>query len=518
MGSLLALAEGMRTLGLFLTLLAATPQAATDQKPVVPEGTIITSAQVTGFDIDRLSPGLHDAIRNLAGTPLKQETLDALASRLEAERPHHVAAVRTVMEPGGQARVFFVMGRRDPPDRDDNVNARYIVEEALITGLPEEELTQALRDDVRGLVGKRLDSGEAERFQERLESGLPGYDFLRRIRRGSEVGRIRLVYEARKKELPGWVRFIPLQSNALFHSEQGWGSYLDLGIGTQNIRFTPIVAIDNADDLVEEYSGYGLRFETRKLGTPRLGASLEWSWFDQDWRAATLDALAVTSGIPPPYETRATITPLLKFAFSPDVSLAAGVSISELEPLTPATTSQMANAAVASIEFNRRWADGSNARHQAQGSFGVRAGSGKLESDLAYKRYLGQGSYRFNFGRHHVQATGMAGGITGDAPLFERFTLGDSRTLRGWDKYDIAPAGADRMIYSSIEYRYTGLALFLDIGSVWDEHTERQVRVSTGFGFHAGPAFFVVGFPLNTDNLSAVFTMGLRIPGVGIRW
>jgi len=88
MGSFLALSEGMRTLGLFLTLLAATPQAATDQKPVVPEGTIITSAQVTGFDIDRLSPGLRDAIRSLAETPLKQETLDTLAARLEAERPN----------------------------------------------------------------------------------------------------------------------------------------------------------------------------------------------------------------------------------------------------------------------------------------------------------------------------------------------------------------------------------------------------------------------------------------------
>ena len=62
---------------------------------------------------------------------------------------------------------------------------------------------------------------------------------------------------------------------------------------TGNIRFTPFVAIDNADDLVEEYSGYGLRFEARKLGTRRLGASLEWSWFDQDWRSATLDALAL---------------------------------------------------------------------------------------------------------------------------------------------------------------------------------------------------------------------------------
>ena len=114
---------------------------------------------------------------------------------------------------------------------------------------------------------------------------MPRYDISRRIQRGSEVGRIRLVYEARKKELPQWLRFEPLRSNVLFHSEQGWGSYLDLGIGDRNIRFTPIVAIDNADDLVEEYSGYGLRFETRKLGTRRLGASLEWSWFEQDWRS-----------------------------------------------------------------------------------------------------------------------------------------------------------------------------------------------------------------------------------------
>ena len=317
MGSLLALAAGMRTLGLLITLLAAAPQAATDQKPVVPEGTIITSAQVTGFDIDRLSPGLREEIRSLAGTPLKQQRLDELAARIEAERPRYVAAVRAVMDSDGQARVFFVMGRQSESDRDDNVNARYIVEQADITGVPDDELTQALRDDC-SLVGQRLDSGEAERLQERLERELPRYEISRRIRRGSEVGRIRLVYEARKKELPQWLRFEPLRSNALYHSDQGWGGYLDLGIGDRNIRFTPIVAIDNADDLVEEYSGYGLRFETRKLGTRRLGASLEWSRFDPDWRGATLDALALEPGDSARRtSTRSTITPLLKFALHP---------------------------------------------------------------------------------------------------------------------------------------------------------------------------------------------------------
>jgi hypothetical protein len=354
--------------------------------------------------------------------------------------------------------------------------------------------------------------------QLRLEAGADGRDHASAQRRRRSDQAVALVYEAQKKELPQWLRFESLRTNALFHSEQGWGSFLDLGIGNRAVRFTPIVAIDHADDLVEEYSGAGLRFETRQLGSRRLGASFEWSWFDQDWRSATLAALALMPDIPPAYDTRSTITPLLKFALTPELSVAAGVSISELEPLAPAAGSQMANAAVASVDFDRRWEDSSEPRHRVTAGFGVRAGSRELESDLAYTRYLGQGAYRFNAGRHHVEATGMAGGITGHAPLFERFTLGDSRTLRGWDKYDIAPAGADRVFHSSVEYRYTGVGLFLDVGSVWDADSERHVRVSTGLGFYAGPAFFVVGFPLNTDDLRAIFTMGLRIPGARIQW
>jgi len=507
----------MRTIGLLVTLLAMAPQAIPDQKAPAPEGTVIASAQVTGFDIDRLSPGLRKAIQSLAGTALNQQRLDELAARIEAERPRHVAAVRSVLDPDGQARVFFVVGRQDQPDRDDNINARYIVERADITGVPDGELSQALRDDLRALVGRRLDSGEADKLQERIERELPRYDVSRRIQRGDEVGRIKLLYEARRKEPPPWLRFEPLRSNLVYHSDQGWGGYWDVNIGDRTIRFTPIFALANSEDSVEEYSGAGLRFETRKLGTRRLGASLEWSWFDQDWRGPTLNALPLEPASRP-YDTRTTLTPLLKFAVSPEISIAAGVSISELKALAPATDSQMANAAVASVDFDRRWEQSSDATHRAVASFGVRAGSRSLESDLAYTRYLGQGSYRFDFGRHHVQATGMAGGITGHAPLFERFALGDSTTLRGWDKFDISPAGGDRVAYSSIEYRYTGLTLFLDVGSVWDANTARHVRVSTGFGFHGGPAFAVVGFPLNTDNLTAVLAVGLRIPGIGARW
>jgi hypothetical protein len=499
----------MRTAALLVTLLALPPQAAPAQRPTVPEGTIITAAEVSGFDPHRLSPGLRKEIDALAGTPLNYERLNELAARIEAERPRYVAAARVVADPVGQARVVFVVGRPRDPGRDENVNARYVVEQAEIKDVPEREITQAVRDGLIALAGKRLDSEEAEAIETRIEQALPRYDLHRRIHRGSEQGRIRVVYEGRRNELSRWLHFEPLRSNVVYHSEQGWGSLLDLGIGTRDIRFTPIFAIDNGDDLVEEYSGFGLRFETRKLGTERLGASLEWSAFEPTWRAATLDALALDPRTPPPYGDRSTITPLVRFALTPEINVAAGVSITELDALPPATEAQMANAAVASIGYERKVRD-SGTQH-VSASFGVRAGSRALESDLVYTRYLGQGHYRYAYGRHRVRVSAMAGGITGDAPLFERFALGDSTTLRGWDKYEIAPAGGDRVFHSSVEYGYGVLAVFLDVGSVWDEGSQREFRVSTGLGLHAGPAFLTVGFPLNTKNLSAVFTMGLRL-------
>jgi surface antigen Omp85-like protein len=515
-GPSLAHTVGMRTLGLLVTLLALAPQASPAQRSIVPEGTRITTVEVSGVDARRLSPGLQEEIRELAGTPLNQERLTELAARIEVERPRYVAAWRAVMDPGGEIRVMFVAVRRrdrDQPDQEENVNARYVVERAEIEGVPDSELTETLRDDLLALVDKRLDSGDAQQIEQRIRQALPRYDISRRIARGSEPGRIRLLYEARRNEQSRWLRFEARQSNVIFHSEQGWGSYLELAVGGRDLRFTPIVAIDNADDLIEEYSGFGLRFETRRLGTERLGASLEWTAFDPTWRNATLDALAGNPEIARPYDDRSTITPLVKFAVTPQVTLAAGVSITELDALPPATGSEMANAAVASIAYGGRWKDTGSATHDVHASFGVRAGSRALESDLAYTRYLGRGWYRYGWGNHRVLVTAMAGGITGDAPLFERFALGDSTTLRGWDKYDIAPAGGDRMVHASVEYAFRGIAVFLDVGSVWDEGRTRDVRVSTGLGFQAGPAFLTVGFPLNTDHLGAAIALGLRLGG-----
>ena len=101
------------------------------------------------------------------------------------------------------------------------------------------------------------------------------------------------------------------------------------------------------------------------------------------------------------------------------------------------------------------------------------------------------------------------GRLTGGAPLFERFSLGDSSTLRGWSKFDIAPAGGNQMVYHSLEYRHRGIAFFFDAGSVWDRGTDARLRLATGVGFHGDNGFLTVGFPLNATDLGAQFMAGV---------
>jgi hypothetical protein len=438
--------------------------------------------------------------------------LKELAARIETEHPRYVAGVRISPDPDGGARVVFVVARLLDREREANINSRYVVEDVEIRGVPERDLNQALRDDLYGLAGRPLDSEEAERLETRLKDALPDYDVWRRSVRGRQPGRIRLIFQVSRAEWSRWLRFEPIETNAIYHSDQGWGASLPLSMTGRDVHVSPMVAIDNADELIEEYSGFALRVETRKLVTERLGAFIEWSTFDQTWRDPTLAAVALDRRIPAPYRNRMTFTPLLKFAFTPHLSLAGGVSITELDPLDESGASEMANALIGSVRFTDRSRRESRPRQDFDAAFTVRAARSGLESDFEYERYLGQADYLYRWPNHEIRVSAMAGGITGDAPLFERFSLGDSRTLRGWDKYDIAPAGGDRMFHASLEYQFHGLGMFLDAGAVWDNGADRRMRVSTGVTFNPGPVFFTVGFPVNTDEFRAVFTMGFRFP------
>ena len=187
-----------------------------------------------------------------------------------------------------------------------------------------------------------------------------------------------------------------------------------------------------------------------------------------------------------------------------------GVSLSELESLMQPPASQNANAVVTRVDYDQRWYQTSDVTQRVEASYELRTSAEALESDLSYRRHLGTLRYRYSQPHNTVIADVAFGGITGSAPLFERFTLGDSQRLRGWNKFDIAPAGGDRMVYGSLEYRYRKIGAFLDSGAVWDHNGEMRFRLSSGFGVQSDNVFVTLAFPLNADDLNVAFMMGVR--------
>jgi len=505
----------MTKAALVLVLLAV-PLTTWAQPTDPPDGAIVASAQVSGFDLGHLSPGLQEEIARIAGGPLDRARLNELAARIEEEQPRYVAAVRVVSVPAGEVRVVFVVAHMRDQDRRGDANARYLIERVEVRGISESDVAADLNAEVQTLVGKPLGSEDVDQVEAKVRTAFPNYNVSRRVIRGGRSGEIRLLFTLEQRESTRWLRFTPMKSTLLYHSDQGWGAFLDFPISGRDFRVTPIIAIDHGDELVEEYSGFGVRVESRKLGTERLGASFEWTTFDEDWRDATLAALVANPGLPGAYDDRTTVTPLVNFAVTRQLSVGGGVAITEIEPLSGAPESQMANAYIGRVRFDSQW-DRAAADHALDAQFTVRSASETLESDFTYTRYFGQAEYEYRKSKHTVLASGLVGGIDGTAPLFERFSLGDSRTLRGWNKYDIAPAGGDRVFHTSLEYRYRGFALFLDSGTVWDTGVDKRVRVAAGFGFHSDPFFMTLGFPLNTDDVRAVFTTGVRFGGIGMR-
>jgi len=501
----------MRTLTLLLLLasIAAPSSKASAQEPEPAEGTRIESAEVSGLALDQLSPGLQRDIEALKGDRFERGRINRLAQRIEEEHPDVVAAVRTVPRPDEEVRVIFLVARiSDDGDLASNINLRYAVESVEVEGIAYTEISQVLRDRMQRLVGGKLEADEADDLIARLEAERPGYDVSRRIERGSRPGRIRVVFEFSESERLRWIPFARSRSRYVYHSDQGWSGVHDIPMGGRDHRVTLGFAFSNTDDLIEEYSGVRVRFESRRVGTERFGLGLEVSRFNNTWREPTQLALAANAAIPEPYRTRLTVEPRATVAFTRHLRATGGISFSNLVSLSHSPDSQMANAVVGGLAYTQRWDLDSRSHQNVDAGYEIR--SSGLDSDLTYRRHFGHASYRYDNDHNTVIASVLLGRVTGQAPLFERFSLGDTSTLRGWNKFDIAPAGGNHVFHQSLEYRFYNVGLFVDTGSVWDTGTDKRLRASTGVGILGDNFFATLAFPLNAGGANATFMMGVR--------
>jgi outer membrane protein assembly factor BamA len=487
---------------------------------------VVESAEFSGIDENDLSDDIRKAVHDLVGKPFDFGRADDLIQQIQAE--NSALTVTTRLLPGSKVdgvKVIFAVEKSNPEAGGaSNINSRYVVERVEVEGFDESRLNQPTRDDMQKLVGEKLDQEKAnEILREIIRQVRPRYAARRKVRKGSDRQHVIVVYEVSKVPLIPFTDFAA--QRFVYHSKQGFSIDFspNLNDGARNRVFLGIS--DDQDQFIERFAGFSGGFQSTSVGTDRLGVALHYARYHERWQPSTV--LADRNSI---YRERNTFDPHVTFAFDPRIRVTAGVSVSELQIQYPAIHRANANAASASLIFHNIWGDGSD-QHVLDAGYDVRAGNHTLDSDFIYTRHLLHAQYAYSHGKEKLFLSFLAGSISGNAPLFERFSLGDTTTLRGWNKFDIAPAGGNRVIHASVQYGTgkpavgtfsisgrrrlfrLGFHMFYDVGAVGNSGSPMPVKHSAGFGFGAPNAsdFFIeLGFPIRSDHVQPIFSVGFR--------
>jgi outer membrane protein assembly factor BamA len=168
-----------------------------------------------------------------------------------------------------------------------------------------------------------------------------------------------------------------------------------------------------------------------------------------------------------------------------------------------------ANAAIFGVRYHQR-VEGSANEMDFDGGYDLRSGVRAMGSDFAYSRHRWEFRYTWSHGKQLILDDFTGGTISGTAPLYERFVLGNSTTLRGWSKYDIDPMGGNRMVHNSVEYRYGVFQAFYDSGAIWDSGEGAVPRNSVGVGLREGVFSLAVAFPVKEGRVDPVFMVSMN--------
>lgn len=392
-------------------------------------------------------------------------------------------------------------------DPDLNVNSRYTVESVQVSGKWASRLTADLRHDIDSVVGQKLDHEVLNRLADRIRRQLRATKVSVLTARGDMPEHVKVTFEVEGERQKKFDIDVP---KLAYHSRQGWSSEADgvLSIGQTDVAFG---VVTDGDALVERYSGIRARAERKAIGTDRVRLGFEFDSFHQQWNPSTLSAAGLSGNTAALYRARNSFKPEATIILADGITLSFGAIFNQIDPELAGAATTWSNAAVASLRLRRRWEDADANQHELDAGYSVRSAAALLNSDFAYARHALNARYALRHEHHYVDVAFLAGRITGTAPLYERFVLGNAETLRGWNKYDLDPLGGDRVIHGSIEYRYRVFDVFYDAGAIWDRGTDRSGKHGIGFGFRTdGREGFLlaIAFPINAGRTDPVFIAG----------
>jgi hypothetical protein len=398
-------------------------------------------------------------------------------------------------------------------DSDLNVNTRYTVETVIVAGRnwrtdlqseSSDKISSGLRRDLRALIGSKLNPSLVDALAGRLRKEFGTREVTHRLLRGDNPESVRVEFQVKPSRRSVDVNM----SQFLYDSQQGWSGVGEAGFTLDGNSLAFGLASDG-DSLPERYAGISARYENKALVTGRLGVRFEFESYHEQWNQATLDALAAgpadTSGT---YRTRQNFEPTATIAVAKPLTVEVGVRFERLGEQAPTMHTEAANAVTTTIRYHQRL-DESASQQDLDASYTLRAATRLMASDFAYTSHFVSLRYEYKRGKQALSDEAIGGAIVGRAPLDDRFVLGDSRWLRGWNKYELDPLGGNRMIANSVEYRYGMFKAFYDTGAIWDEGQAAVPRHAVGVGLRESVFTLAVAFPVRSGHIEPIFMMGM---------
>jgi hypothetical protein len=349
-----------------------------------------------------------------------------------------------------------------------------------------------------------MDSLRLEKLAGRIKDELRAAKVRVHVAKGTMPGHVLVDFEVAKKPVDLKV------AKFLYDNKQGWSGEASATTHAAGNAFT-LGLVSDDDAMLERYTGMRAKYERDSLGTDRLGLRFEFDDFHEMWSQTT--ASADPSGI---YRSRQMFMPEARVVLMEPLELDFGFSFARFQPSTLGATTESSNAVVSTLRYHQRWGSGPGdvgegvQDQEVEASYSMDAGLRILQTDNDYTRQSVQAHYAFRHDRSSMEVTFMAGRIIGQAPLFDRFVLGNASMLRGWSKFDLDPMGGSRVVYGSVDYSYRNFQVFYDTGAVWDRPQEREGKQSVGVGFKKEGFQLAVAFPIGETRAIPVCFAGMN--------
>jgi hypothetical protein len=401
-------------------------------------------------------------------------------------------------------------------DSDINVNTRYTVDTVIVAGKgwktdlvsdrdQNQKMSSGLRRDLAALIGQKLNLSALDSLATRLKKELAAREVSHHVLRGDSPEHVRVEFEVR----PYRGDVDATLTKFVYNSKQGGSGAGEVGVTVLQNSFR-FGVVSDGDSLDERYAGISARYENRHVGTDRVNLKFQFDSFHDQWNPGTLDALAAggSKEASDAYRTRQNFQPAVTIALAKPLTLEVGASFERFGEQYPAAHTEASDALIATLRYHQRLEESDN-QQDLDASYSLGAATRILGSDFVYASHAWGMRYQLTHGRHVLSDSFSGGVITGRAPLDDRFVMGNSVYLRGWNKYEIDPLGGNRMVHNTVDYHYGLFRIFYDTGAIWDEGQAAIPRHSLGVGLRESLFTLAVAFPVRSGHVEPVFMMGV---------